>query len=262
VRPLSRPPWRAQWAGEDASEVARFGLGFYCSLCEIALPQDAIPWHAASATVVDRGARAADWPDLLVLCRRCTAAASASAATIPPSQLLLPHRDLSFTLEPTSPMRYVRDEATGHVTVVPGSDAAAASVRYFALNGLFAPAADELAPEEDAVRLTMDYLDPRPGLRDQVWKQAAHFAGRLRDATGQDRQERLGLVHLVARSSGFWSIWATVLWQTLGEPDVLSTILQPPTAPAAAALGARPEGELNHAFASTREDWLPPGGDG
>ena len=242
----------------DASEVARFGLGFYCSTCELPLPQDAVPWHAGSATVADRAANAAGWPDLLVLCKRCTASATGHPGR--PATLLLPHRDRSFALGPESPMLYLRDEATGHVTVVPGSDAAAATIRYFSLNGFFEPAADAAPPPADeGLRALMDHLDPRPGLRDEVWEQAAHFARRLESATGQDRQERLGLVHLVAASSGFWSVWATVLWDTLRDVEVLTTVLQPPPAPPAPeALAVRAERDLRHAFAATRSDWLPP----
>jgi hypothetical protein len=212
--------------------------------------------------VIHRDAGIADWPHMLVLCKRCTKAAETNEDTSP-DDLLLPHRDLTFALASDSPLQYTRDGDTGHVTVAATTAEAASTVGYFALNGFF-PEEAAFVPasaEEEARAQLVDYIDPRPRLRDEVWNQASHFAGRLRDSSGRDREERLGIVHLVAASSGFWSLWATVLWNELEDRDALETVLQPPAPPEDLTAGGHgddaPPPE-NHAFASTRPDWLPP----
>jgi hypothetical protein len=259
MRPLSRPPWAARWAGRSASEVARYGLGFYCAACELRLAQDAVAWDASRRIVLRRGAAIGDWPQLLPLCRRCAAAAMRSGKT-PIEQLLLPDRHLTFTLAGTSPFTYTRDDRTGHVTVVPAPGPAATTVDYFALNGLFAteplPTAPR-TPQTEEQAAIIDYLDPRPGLRDSVWEQADYLATRLEETSGREREELAGRVHLVATNSGFWSVWATVLWTKLHDRDVLETVLQPPSPRPTSTAAAAAVTTTSNAFTATRPDWLP-----
>ncbi len=262
MRPLSRPPWRPRWAERDASEVARYGLGSFCAACEMPLPQEAVAWHAGDGYFPGRRATIVEWPELLALCRRCAHAAHEHGP--PPPEALLPHRDLTFTLAAPSPLRYARDD-DGRVSVVAQDGRASVTVGYFALNGLLPRDPGPEVDDVEAFRLTVDYVDPRPGLREQAWKQAEYYAGEMRRSDGEERGRLLATIHLVAANTGFWSVWATVLWQSLQDADVLETALLPPAAPLRAgadAVAAEPAG--HHAFGGTRRDWLPgaAGGEG
>lgn len=255
MRPLSRPAWRPRWAESDASEVPRYGLGFFCAACEMPLPQEAVAWHAGEGYFPRRRATIVEWPDLLALCRRCAHAAYQQGA--PPPEVLLPHRELTFTLAAPSPLRYDRD-GEGRVSVVAQDGRASVTVAYFALNGLLPRDPGPEVGDVEAFHATVDYLDPRPGLRERAWEQASLFAAELRDTVGEERRRLVRMIHLAAASTGFWSVWATVLWQSLQDADVLATALLPPAAPLRAeadAVAAEPPG--HHAFGGTRRDWLP-----
>ncbi len=262
MRPLSRPLWRSRWADSDASEVARYGLGFFCAACEMPLPQEAVAWHAGEGYFPGRRATIVEWRDLLALCRRC--AHAAHEAGPPPPEVLLPHRELTFTLAAPSPLRYERDRE-GRVSVVAQDGRADVTVDFFALNGLVARDPGPEVEDAELFRLTVDYVDPRPGLREQAWEQAELFAAELAPTEGEERRRLVRMVHLAAASTGFWSVWATVLWQSLQDADVLATALLPPAAPLRAGAGAPGAGPVgHHAFGGTRRDWLPgtAGGEG
>jgi hypothetical protein len=221
------------------------------------LPQDAVGWQSAEGRAVQSEVTLADWPQLLVLCHRCTTAGRAQAEHFQPDRLLLPHRALTFTLTDNSPFSYELESGSDRVVVRPASGAAQNTEAYFALNGLARAVGLPLEVPEDLE----DDFDPRPRLRNRVWKKATYFAEYLRPAgTPAERGKRIRSVRLIAEDAGFWSVWATVLWNELQDEAVLAAVLQPGaqvSRPARPDLASETPLAGVHAFPGTRADWLP-----
>jgi hypothetical protein len=132
------------------------------------------------------------------------------------------------------------------------------TVDYFALNDhvepLDPPFDNGLPLTEDADLLARDWVDPRKELRDRAWHHARTAAEQLAAVPDAQRGVIVPLVRTLAGDSGFWSTWATVLWESSSDPELVAAVLQPPgdATPGPDAL-APP-----HPFPSTRPDWLPP----
>ena len=248
-----RPTWQPRWADQSPADVLLDTLGRFCAACERRLPQAAIAWHTARQEPIEEPLTAGDWPEAIALCENCAFAAARS--TIPVDGILLPDRDLTFSLAESSPLSYVHsDGGDGRIVVTPNSAAAEATTAYFALNEHVPALGREFPLEPDADLLTRDWVDPRQELRTRAWGAAAKAATQIEAAPQPLRPTVLGLVQTLAGDTGFWSTWATVLWDALGDPQVLEATLQSP--------GLRPDSPLPaaaaipHPFPATRPDWL------
>lgn len=245
MRPLTRPEWRDEWADARPADVLLHSLGRFCAACERRLPQDAVAWHAAREEPIGELLTVDDWSDALPLCHNCAFAAQHSP--LPVSDALLPHRDVTFTVGEDSPLSYTRAGADAHLLAEPHGDrAAATSVGYFALNDHVPALGGEFPFDEDADQLTRDWVDPRLELRTRAWEVATNAAEQIANAPAEQREVVLSLTRTLAADTGFWSTWATVIWNAIGDRDALVSVLQPD-----------PEAGL-HAFPATRPDWLPP----
>jgi hypothetical protein len=202
------------------------------------------------------------WPHVFNLCPHCAVAAaptkSPTGALL--NALLLPDRSATtFALNESSPLRYEQlrvpqrtfDPDSGITTdagsrdaviVVGTDDRARATIRHFALNTrFFDEATNSLVFSAD---LDLDSFDPRLNLRMQAWKSAARYARLLKDADEPLWHRTLLNQALMSLSyNGFWSVWATVLWEVLRDVSLLSDMLDADS----------PGGS----FPRTRADWLP-----
>jgi hypothetical protein len=241
MRPLIRPEWRSDWAERRPADVALAALGRFCAACERRLPQEAVAWHVSRGQPIEDGLTRDDWPDTIPLCHNCAWAAQQSQAAV--GDVLIPDRDLTFTLDEASPFHYERASVNGaeRIVAAPGNDRARATADYFALNE-HRPALGgqlDLEPGDDVP--TRDFIDPRLELRTRAWD-SAHTAVRQIGAADADRRNIVvQLTRALADETGFWSTWATVLWHELSDRAVLGQVLRP--------------------FPATRRDWLPPSAD-
>jgi hypothetical protein len=243
MRPLARPSWEARFAGEDAALVAQYAFGPFCAACERHLPEGAIAWNAETGQVADRVASVDAWPGLLPLCPNCASAAiaappRAAAAAAP----LRPDRDVTFALDATSALAYeLRGLAVGgegdtpveRVVVVPRSPAAEATIRRFALNTPFhidQGSGTLLLPAETTLS-EIEAYDPRLARRTAAWDHAHDAADALLELGAQGRAATLRMVSWAIRFEGFWSVWATVLWQRLQDDTVLDALRRHPDLP-------------------------------
>ncbi|HEY2714678.1 MAG TPA: hypothetical protein VGI73_00500 [Solirubrobacterales bacterium] len=264
MRPLSRPRWNPAWEAARPADALRQALGLYCFACERRLPQHAVAWCLAGQAPVEESFTAADWEGAVPLCDNC--AFAALSAPLPVEALALPDRELTFTLAEDSPFRYrpqapsESDEEPARVLVEATEERSQATIAYFALNDHVPALGRDFPLEPDADLLTRDWVDPRLELRTRAWGIADLAATQIAGAEGFERATVVAVVASLAEDTGFWSVWATVLWERLGDPEVLAQILQPP---GGAEAGLEAEGEAPpHRFPATRPDWLPPPGAG
>lgn len=287
MRPLTRPPFPARWTGIRADDAAAAAFGTYCAICEQRLPQEAVGWDAAREVPFAAPASAGRWDDLLLLCRQCAAASEAVAAFSPrrgdafAAPLLRPDRDRTFALGAPSPLGYVRARlevrtADGAAlepverVLATGLDARGeATIGRYLLNTA-AHSGDALVlPPEAPDLVWFEHDDPRLQLRTAAWAAAAGAAELLREAPDEHRRLALSQARGLLRVTGFWSVWATVLWERLGDRELLADLLLPPepVTRAGAQLPPPPGAEAeaaapapvggSDAFAATRTDWLP-----
>lgn len=232
-----------------AADLTMSQFGQYCSACERFLWQGGRAWHAETGRGVPRTGGPDDWPALFVLCRNCADAAGSAAG----DAHLLPDRDTTFSLGEGAPISYearpVPDEAAVlpngsqvRVIAVPHTPRAAETIRLFQLNGAFEPSGDVVALPQGMDLVAYERDDRRLELRTQAWH-SAHLMARQIGLYGGDPTVRAGLTtqsRAHAAGSGFWSVWAAVLWAELGDPELLRSALLSP---------------LQHPH--TRDDWLP-----
>jgi hypothetical protein len=256
---LTRPAWDPGLAGVPADLALQNAVGRYCCACERPLPEGGVAWDAETGEVFTGPADAKRWPELFVLCRVCAAAAEQRPG--PTTAILaLPDRHLTFTLADPSSVRYelqtlvVRGEheaGVERVIVVPTTPAAAETVRRFALNTPFHRDGELVAPLRAVEAFDWRLLD-----RTRAWRTAEDAADRLqRSPSSSDRALLSGTVARLIEALGCWSVWATVLWDRLGDPEILARLLLPPR-------GRTPVTAAEHAFPATRDDWLPPAPEG
>jgi hypothetical protein len=261
--------------GEPPPDGANTGsllnvLGAYCSTCEIPLPAMLFLWHPAAGVLPTEHMPENSWPEVLVICRNC--ADAAALAPPPGADELRPDRDLTFKLGDDSAFLYSLSQASGHrlldadgqslgaqtavdaAIVRASTPGAQATLDRFALNTpYYDPAADLIAvPIRDHERM----LDRRLELRTEAWHKATEIAGFLRIA--QDDTERRAIttmLRMIVASMGFWSTWATVLWNELGDRALLQDVLLPQR-PAAPSLSTQALWDVGTQFAGTRSDAL------
>jgi hypothetical protein len=255
MRPVLRPPWEPGWERLWNADVALGALGRFCSACELPLRQGGIAWDAAADRPASRRPAPALWPQLLVLCEDCAEATLHDVGTP-----LRPDVDLTFTLDARSPLTYeprrltvraigsgVHLGATERVVAVGMTLEGAATVRHYALNTpMHDPVRDEVLVPEGMTLGDAEELDPRMALRTQAWSEADTMAERLASVSDSLLDEFLPSLSWIVENTGFWSVWATVLWRRLGASQPVLRLLQP-----------RSHVRRGHPFAATRGDWLP-----
>jgi hypothetical protein len=280
MRPVARPAWSASWAQHPLIDSLYDQLGRFCAACERPLTAGAFLWQPSTGSLIGGRGRPGTWSDVLALCGECAAAAQGKPAD---ASLLLPDRQLTFRLDASSPFRYERrtisvgGETVEAVIVVGTTDAARATIRHFALNTASyddatdnlklqdATSADESWPVTvdhltlDA-QVSLDYPDPRVYLRTRAWDHVTAYLPLLGHDDLAVRTAIEGQIRQMIYHSGFWSVWATVLWTAFQDVDQLTRLLLPPRRPTAtgtlaATVGAT--GGTARDFPNTRADWLP-----
>lgn len=279
MRPLARPAWDSRWAEGDAGVAVALAMGSYCSACERPLQRSPLAWSAATGAIVATVESASEWRELLPVCEHCATAASCLS---PPEwgAPLLPDRDRTFglgeaapfayeprTLELTAPAIGVRSaHEVSRVAVVPSGERAADTVRLFRLNQAVIPprvaaefSEEPIAVPDEIAIAQVEFYDPRLILRTESWRNA-HQAADLLERAPMPR-ERVELAQVVAHevlAEGQWSVWASVLWERLHDPDLIRSIFVPaaPVPEEAAPTPYIPLARSARVLAATRDDWL------
>lgn len=277
MRPLNRPPMlSAKAQTEPAAALLMHAFGPYCAFSEEPLFDVVGVWNrtggeSADPTMPPGG----DWNDVLLVSPTTLIAAQGLAAGNV-GAMLAPDVDETFALD-ASPFVYafapvtlilLDDEGRAaddgkvcDMAIVTGTTAAArATIDTFALNGRYA-AADGTMRMPASAYLARE--DNRPFLRTEVWLRAEQVADQIAAIDAAMRPMLLEQVRMLAAASGFWSVWATVLWNRFGDHSMLAAVLLPHRPAARDAAGAAMlagsavlQGGLHLAFPGTRVDWL------
>jgi hypothetical protein len=276
VRPLMRPAWNDAWNRYLVIDLVVQAFGKFCSICERYIPQDQRAWRASNGKLIQGRARPDAWQDTFVLCRTCARAARQRPL---PATLLRPDLNRTFTLDDSAPFRYeLRQVAPGlsvvvegvrllmpegeQAVVVPTTDSAAETLRYFALDvPLQQPPTMPAVIPSDLDDDDLDVmLDPRVELRTEAWTQATAYVQRLKsESDPAGRQAFLAQVNTLIKFGGYWSVWATVLWDGFHDVELLASLLLPPRVPPSgltATAGPALSGSADW-HDGTRADWLP-----
>ncbi len=208
-------------------------IGRYCSFCEMPLFG---PNTVASKQFggVSRRWALKHWNDLLLCCDHCKDARG--IPEISAGEHLWPDTDATFTLDTTSPflynLRQVPCTPAGSIEVViaeanPAAnptirEKASRTIALHKLNTTFHdPLANRFTAPPDQVR-----RDPRVADRTRAWGLALKSAGLLRTMTAWERpplySTNVGkLTSSLAQSTGFWSVWMTVMYREFKDPGLL-----------------------------------------
>jgi hypothetical protein len=253
MRPLARPPWEPWFEGADAGLVAQSAFGRFCAACERHLNEGVEAWDARTGRRAAARATASEWDDLLPLCVNCLAAVEAAEqATGPGDADLRPDRAALFEEEAAAPtFTYVlvpvavREDEAGdasaqctveRVLVRGHTPAAVAMIERFALNTpqhVVTSSDDEgvldalLLPAGTPLGL-LDAYDPRLERRTEAWVDAHIAADALAAAPPGGRGVALRSLGWGMRFTGFWSVWAQVLWERLQDDEVLARVRDHP----------------------------------
>lgn len=278
MRPLQRPPIPTAMEEQVASALLMQAFGQYCMVSERPVLGETRIWHAAQRReVVDKQTTGEDWEDLYLLDPN-TAAAISKATD--PEGMHLPDRDLTFKLTDSPfiyrleivPVTYLDDDGNAEgdpvdeeFAIVRGATPAAErTVEAFALNSVFY----DIASESIRMRRS-DYLsltDNRLHERTHAWRLAEQTMELIRQVPSGQRDLLLDQARLTVAAAGFWSVWATVLWNGLGDEDAIRRVLEEPEETAERFASLTPEIEIPGAeegpapstfgvFPGTRADW-------
>lgn len=243
MRPLSHPP-APTLDRDDAHATAHLlnAFGAYCAVSELPLPDRAHAFHAARGVEVDTVERVDDWSELIVL-DSISLGALRHWSGRPTDAVRLPHRDLTFLPGDDTMFRYALEdvsvvylgddgESSGApvreqlVIVRSDDDLARRTIDAFALNTRYF---DEAAGEFRIPRT--DYLamvDHRVHHRTRAWSTAERIAELISEAGETASPLILDQARHVAAATGFWSVWATVLWERFEDLPILRRILTEP----------------------------------
>lgn len=233
------------------------------------MPDSCWVWQSQRRAFVVRSAQPSEWPNLLLLCRNCQAAASMAPA--PALPLALPHRDRTFAVNGPSLFVYALQsvqrvflkedgspagaaETVERVIVEATTPAAQETIDYFALNTRYY---DRSANTLRIPRIDYDSLvDRRLDLRTEAWEEAATHGAALKQAE-DPAQRRVFLVAIrqMMAGRGFWSTWVTVLWRELADRSTVATLALPPRV-SGLATATQPLAGAAQDFPGTRGDWL------
>jgi hypothetical protein len=217
-------------------------LGTHCSICERPMPDQAWVWNQDTGKTIKGKSNQADWPHLLLLCHNCHDSQKTAPQELRP-HLLLPDKDLTFrlddkaelvyTLQPVS-LVYLDDQGNPEtapnnvelVIVRACSPAAQATIDYFGLNTHYYNQNDNSfrIPKKDYLSM----VDRRVDLRTEAWHNAQQYADYLKETdTELLINAFLQQARIIIQSGGFWSTWATVMWQSFHDKTLLEKLLLP-----------------------------------
>ena len=271
MRPLKRMTLPQELEDGSAYGLLIDVFGPYCSFSDEPLPDVAYVWDKTNnSEYPPEQSPGGNWDNLLLF-SPATRDAWIRHRDQSASNLSLPDSETTFRLE-DSPFVYALekvevlylDESGAQLggpqeqefAIVRGSNAPAqATIDMFDLNTEYFDAAEG--------RLRMPYLDylsrrdARLHSRTQAWRRATHAAEQIALEALEGRGNRgpvLAQVQNSAASTGYWSVWATVLWNRFNDVGLLSTVL-------GARTDVRGEGELlgsgpHNEFPGTAPNWL------
>jgi hypothetical protein len=244
MRPLLKLMPRNAPPGGNIQSLLFQATGAYCHLCESRLSDYSQVTDKQTGSAMN-AATAAQWPALLLLCEGCFRAQQKTMQEAPEAvSPLYPDEQRSFSLDKgTSPFTYEKRMVAHYSTdeqgttlseavqeemvLVKGATAEAqATINKYKLNSPYYDA------KNNAFRVTLDGpgIDIRVYQRTQMWGLISDFVDRYKKLLAIEP----ALAHLMlkqgkilAASSGFWSIWATLLWEGTADRKVLSAILLP-----------------------------------
>lgn len=263
MRLVIRRPDAAKWASERPCLGALLTeLGPYCSFCEIRLTDTAFVWNLDAAETVEPDSRVTNpetWQNLYPICSNCEFEVSRSVNS---SQLgtaisefiafALTHEvfDLSYPMAEPSPFGWDFLMATKTIINSDGSlerrnqkeVLVAAAVRPFAeIADLFALNSRDVNYNDLEIRVTeesdLSLSDRRIEQRTKTWKCATEFCQRLQlvaELQGMGIAEFLETelalpwalqAKIMAGYTGFWTVWADLLWRTTRNRRFLESSL-------------------------------------
>lgn len=239
MRPLKRITLpRDQLHGRPASGLLMNVFGPYCAFSEEPLFDVAFIWDKKNnAEYPFQQEPEADWDSLLLLAP-ATYAAWARHHDVPRSQLIMPDEEITFSLA-DSPFTYSLEEIdivyldeNGNADASPKRDylviVRGANERALATIDTFSLNTDYFHSDTNELRIPRDeYLsrvDARLHNRTEAWSRAVRAAELMADHKN-DVPLLAQQVRMAAATTGFWSVWATVLWQRFSDRDLLSMVL-------------------------------------
>jgi hypothetical protein len=249
MRPLNRPKLTESRRNDPAWALLMSAFGPYCSISEEPIYDVGFIWdklqnseHPFQQPVED------GWNNMLLL---APATFDAWQRHHGPEigKVLLPDQHVTFSIfdsafvysleevtvifvdENDEPLKDLREppllqSGPQQLAIVRGRDSVAqATIEMFSLNGEFFDA------QEKVLRITeAEYLsraDARLGNRTAAWRRADRAAALIADVIPANRTSILGVARSIAATTGFWSVWATVLWQRFKDPRLLAAVLGP-----------------------------------
>jgi hypothetical protein len=240
--------------------------GPFCHLCERRLNAGGRLWQSERDFFFEEDRTTADdWPQLLLLCHDCARAHASAPPREPGARLLLPHRAVTFSLNPNSSFRYHLDQvelvlvddasapvapaATIPAAIVSGATPEAQNtVEHFALNTRYYDASRHRLTVPVAHWRSQDF-DRRMHARTQVWQTAEKMARQLApmELTGRP----VDFIRYGADTSGFWSVWLTVFDDAFRDRALAAEIFTPGLADGLPA-------PVNHHHTGTHAAYLLP----
>jgi hypothetical protein len=263
MRPLKRmtpPP-------QELADGSAYGLlidvfGPYCSFSDEPLPDVAYVWDKANNSEYPPSRSPGENWDNLLLLSPATRDAWSQHLGQSISNLSLPDSETTFRLE-DSPFVYALEKV--EVLYLDESGAQLGSIqekKYVIVRGsnMFSLNTEYFDAAERRLRMPyVDYLsrrDPRLHSRTQAWRRATQAAQQVAVAALAGRGNRgplLAQVQNSAASTGYWSVWATVLWNRFHDLRLVSAVL-------GARIGVEGGELLGHGphneFPGTAPEWL------
>ncbi|NII29202.1 hypothetical protein HB364_29250 [Pseudoflavitalea sp. X16] len=274
MRPLLKTVPQALFATRPVHLLLMETTGEYCHLCESRLPDQARALNKRTGTDLEGIIAPEVWPQVLLTCEVCFKAQQLAALLqSPPASLLYPDEQLTFSVnKETSPFvyekkpvtRYLLDEdnnaigspETVELVIVRGTtESARATINHFDLNSAWYAEADNTL--RIPLQEHLSAADLRVHQRTEIWGLVDDYVKRYRQLLELNR-DMAGIMlehgRLLAAASGFWSVWATLLWEGTNDRAALSAVLLPRQANLAAAARAEGQATPHDVFPGTHPD--------
>jgi len=282
MRPLIHPPIQIITKGKRAmAAVALQAFGPFCAISERALPGAYVLWNAQAHRAIDvTSAVDEQWQECILIDQTTFNIIQHKDR---PDDLLLPHKDITFAVQ-NSPFQYeltsieivlLNDEnpdltetkKQNLVIVSAITPQAQQSIDFFALNG------EGFDAEKNRLTIKqLDYLsmtDHRIFERTETWQRASQIIDSIKTVDGNADLHPLVVnqTKLMVSNSGFWSVWATLLWRAFEDRDLLAHVLAQSPEESILLKGAYTDLQQEHiielpghsahnSFPGTRQDWL------
>jgi hypothetical protein len=274
MRPLIRPTLSSAQLDNSGSSLLMSAFGPYCSVSEEPIYDVGFVWDKVrnSEHPFDQPA-GEDWENLLLLAHG-TFEAWRRHHDEDAEELVLPDQEITFNVyDPV--FIYAEEEVNvicvdesgedivdreiispffpsgmRRLVIVRGANSSAqATIDTFSLNTAF------FDPEANVLRITEnEYLsrtDARLGNRTAAWQRAMRAAGSIADVDRNERPSVMSMARSIAASTGFWSVWATVLWERFQDTGPLASVLGSENLDRE-LVGAGPHNE----FPGTSPEWI------